>query len=523
MTPAPPIQANSQKRVGIWIRVSSEEQAEGDSPEHHRMRATHYCEAKSWRVVEVYDLAGVSGRSVADHPECKRMKADIKRGHIQALVFTKLARLTRNVRELMEFSDFFQQSGADLVSLSENVDTSSPAGRLFFNLVGCMAQWEREEITDRIKSSIAIRTKLGKPISGKVPFGYQWKDKKLVVHKENAAVRRLIYELFAEHQRIKTVARILNERGYRSPTGGMWSDTSIRWQLKESSAKGVYKRNYTRNAATNNGQRFKSEGEFVFVPVEPIVTPELWQRCNALLEARYMSRSKPSKKPAHLFSGLVVCGGCGGKMYVSTKSPNYSCRKCSTRISGLDLEQVFLDQLRGYLVHPANIERYLTKQAQALAETEELLASRRKAAATAAAETKKILQLYLENKITTEDFGQMNQPFAEQVEQTKREIPELEAQVDALKIENCSSEQIASEATDLFKRWTKMTLAERRQIAELIVKVVTVGNDHSLNLELYHLPSYKELSKWQSTSTRVHTRDTGSSSRRSSGPGCRSW
>ena len=210
-------------------------------------------------------------------------------------------------------------------------------------------------------------------------------------------------------------------------------------------------------------------------------------------------------------------------MYVSTKSPNYSCRKCSTRISGLDLEQVFLDQLRGYLIQPANIERYLTKQAQALAETEALLASRRQVAATAAAETKKILQLYLENKITTEIFGQLNQPFAEQVEQTKREIPELEAQVDALKIENCSSEQIASEATDLFKRWTKMTLAERRQIAELIVKVVTVGNDHSLNLELYHLPSYKELSKWQSTSTRVHTRDRGSSSRQNSGRGSGSW
>ena len=55
--------------------------------------------------MEIYDLAGVSGKSVVDHPEAKRMMADVKRGHIQALVFSKLARLTRNAKELLEFSD----------------------------------------------------------------------------------------------------------------------------------------------------------------------------------------------------------------------------------------------------------------------------------------------------------------------------------------------------------------------------------------------------------------------------------
>jgi len=407
MKNALPISDNPQKRVGIWIRVSSEEQAEGDSPEHHRLRAVHYCESKAWKVIEVYDLAGVSGRSVADHPETKRMRADIKRGHIQALVFSKLARLTRNVRELMEFSDFFQQQGADLVSLAENVDTSSPAGRLFFNLVGCRAQWEREEITDRIKASVMIRTKLGKPISGKVPFGYEWKDKKLVVHKENAAIRRLIYELFAEHQRIKTVARILNERGYRSPAGKAWSDTSIRWQLKDTSAKGIYRRNYTRSAASGNGQRFKPESDFVFVEVAPIVKADLWERCNALLEARYMSRAKPAKKPAHLFSGFVLCGGCGGKMYVSTKSPNYSCRQCGTKINGRDLEEIFLERLRGYLVQPENIERYLTKRDEAIGQTEALLESRRQAGAKMKADTDKMLRLYLDGSVSSEGLQEV--------------------------------------------------------------------------------------------------------------------
>src|SRR3982750_25774 len=94
----------SIKNVGIWIRVSTEEQAEGDSPEHHEHRAREYAKFNGWTVKEVYDLAGVSGKTVMDHPEAKRMLADLNRGHISGLIFSKLARLARNTRELLEFS-----------------------------------------------------------------------------------------------------------------------------------------------------------------------------------------------------------------------------------------------------------------------------------------------------------------------------------------------------------------------------------------------------------------------------------
>src|SRR5690349_20954478 len=99
----------SGKPVGIWIRVSTEDQAHGESPEHHEHRAREYAKFNGWNVKEVYNLAGVSGKTVMEHPEDKRMLADIKRGHIKALIFSKLARLARNTRELLEFSDLFRQ------------------------------------------------------------------------------------------------------------------------------------------------------------------------------------------------------------------------------------------------------------------------------------------------------------------------------------------------------------------------------------------------------------------------------
>ncbi len=100
--------------VGIWIRVSTEDQARGESPEHHEKRARYYAESKGWQVKEVYHLEAVSGKSVMDQPETQRMLKDIRSGRISGLIFSKLARLARNTKELLDFADLFRDQGADL-------------------------------------------------------------------------------------------------------------------------------------------------------------------------------------------------------------------------------------------------------------------------------------------------------------------------------------------------------------------------------------------------------------------------
>lgn len=483
------------KPVGIWIRVSTEDQARGESPQHHEMRARHYAAAKGWEVKELYDLAGVSGKSVIEHPETKRMLADVRRGHITALVFSKLARLTRNARELMDFADRFREYGADLVSLQENIDTSTPSGRLFFNIVAVMAQWEREEITDRVNASVAIRAKLGKPLGGQSPFGYVWKENKLEPHSDEAPVRKLIYELFAEHRRKKAVARILNERGFRTRNGSKFSDTTVDRLIQDPTAKGIHRTNYTRNIGQGKAWALKPEHDWILHEVPAIVSAELWDQCNALLEQRKGSREKVGKRPVHLFAGIAFCH-CGQKMYVPSSTPKYVCSKCRNAIPCVDLEAIFLDELKGYLLSPELIAEYLQKARTTIGEKNGLVETLARELARVKAEADTVYRLCIDGKITGDQFKERYQPLDDRKKQIEAEIPKAEADLALLKIDGLSSEYIMEEARDLEACWPTTTAEEKRRIVEILANRIVIGKDE-IDISLCYLPSFREMTNRQ--------------------------
>ena len=514
-----PIVEEIRKPVGIWIRVSTENQAQGDSPEHHEKRARMFVEAKGWEVKEVYHLEAVSGKSVMDHHEAKRMLNDVRRGHIKALIFSKLARLARNTRELLEFSDIFRAQDADLVSLQESIDTSTPAGRLFYSMIAAMAQWEREEIADRINASFAIRAKLGKPLSGKAPYGYHWVEKNLLPHPQEAPIRRLMYELYAEHQRKKKVIRLLNQSGHRTRDGHKWSDTSLERLLRDTTAKGLYRSNYSKRAG--NGRDLKPEDQWVWIPCEAIVPVEFWERCNirpldrsctkgkAIVPVEFWERcnklldhnhqtQRRGKSAVQLFAGLTYCH-CGQKMYVPSNTPKYVCMSCRGKMPVVDLEAIFVDQLRNFFVSPEEIARQLEKSDQNLNQKNDLLCSMRQEEEKIEQEIKRVYQLYVDSKLDGEGFAKFYKPLEERRRQLEEATLKLQAELDVLKIEHLSADQIVSEAQDLYGRWHFLEREEKHRIIESLTERITIGPGDEIAISLCYLPTSEEMTKEQRT------------------------
>ncbi|HEX4960636.1 MAG TPA: recombinase family protein [Thermoanaerobaculia bacterium] len=484
----PPISRSSrpkdEKRVGIWIRVSTEDQAKGDSPEHHEARARAYAEMKGWKVVTVYHLEAVSGKTVKNEPETVRMLEDVREGRTTGLIFSQLFRLGRNTRELLEISDFFNEHEADLISLAESIDTSTPIGKLYYTVTAAMGQCDREMTAARVAASVPIRAKLGKPLGGAAPFGYEWRDRKLVPNPEEAPVRKLLYELFLTHKRLKTVARLLTASGYRTRNGAAFSHTTVERLIRDPTAKGIRRANYTKSLGAKKRWTIKPEAEWVLVPVEAIIPEHLWEACNRLLDERRVGR-KPAKRTTHLFSGVTFCT-CGEKLYVPSNTPKYVCRKCRMKIPIVDLERVFEDELRAFVFSPEEIAEHLSEANRDLAEKRRLVESLERERAKVQAEMDRLYDLYMEEGMSSDGFGKRYRPLEERERQVAEELPHLQGEIDFLTIQYHSRDEILSESQSLSDRWPELPFEERRAVVEALVERITVAKDEITIDLLYH-------------------------------------
>ncbi len=482
-----------QTRVGIWIRVSTDFQVKEESPEHHEQRARYYIKSKDWEVVEVYRLDAISGKTVMEHPETQRMLNDIRRGHISGIVFSKLARLARNTKELLEFAEIFQKEGAHLISLAEQIDTSTPAGRLFFTIISAMAQWEREEISSRVAASVPIRAEMGKPLGGQASFGYKWENKQLIIDEEEAPVRKLIYEVFNECRRKKTTADRLNDLGYRTRNGSKFSDTTIDRLLRDTTAKGIRIANYTKSSGEGKQWKMKPEEEWVHLSCPSIIDELLWQECNAILDEQKKRRSVKGRTSQYLLSGIVKCS-CGTPMYVpGEKSRRYKCSKCHNSINQQALYTVFQDNLSNYIsgIKP---EIFLEEMHQELAKREELLNTVRKQREALRKKMDELVDLRLSVGLNKDHFTERYKPLDEQVSQLDVSIPELEGEIDFMRIQMNSSDYVVNGVKSLYTEWNDLEFAQKRAIAETVTERITVGQD-TIDVALAYLPGSLQTSQ----------------------------
>ncbi len=197
------------KNVGIYVRVSTEEQATtGISLAAQVEKLEQYCKLNGWAIVRKYIDAGLSGSTV-DRPELQKMIADSKVGLINVILVYKLDRLSRSLRDIILTIDELSEYNVDFVSLTEQIDTTTAVGQLMFHIIGAFAEFERSIIRERVIFGMDKKARDGH-VQYKAPFGYDYKNGKLVVNEEDAGIIRGIYWAYLKEQSTLSVSRIFN-------------------------------------------------------------------------------------------------------------------------------------------------------------------------------------------------------------------------------------------------------------------------------------------------------------------------
>ncbi len=218
---------NDRLRAVGYVRVSTEEQGQhGVSLSAQKERVAAYCQSRDWNLLRVYeDVASGKDRK---RRGLQRLLEDAKKGEVEAVVFTKLDRLSRRVLDWGHLQEELRKHEVAVVSIFEGLDDTTPIGRAMANIVATFAQLERETIAERTRVALAHKRQHGE-VYGPVPYGFKRKADRLLPNAEQLAVVGEIYKRRKAEQTLRQIAEVLMARNVAAPRGGTeWSPETVR-------------------------------------------------------------------------------------------------------------------------------------------------------------------------------------------------------------------------------------------------------------------------------------------------------
>lgn len=222
-------------KVIAYVRVSTNEQAEtGVSLAAQEQKIRGYCKLNGWKCVEVIRDDGHSAKDVK-RPGLKRIldELPLKRRRFGGVMVTKLDRLTRSVRDLVHITDLADKHEVVLVSIQEAVDTATPTGQLFRNIITSIAEWERGIIGERTREALAYKRRNGERV-GAIPYGFTLAEdgKRLVPVSDEQKVLARIQRERDGGMAYRLIADSLNADLIPSKSGGTWWTATVRSVLE---------------------------------------------------------------------------------------------------------------------------------------------------------------------------------------------------------------------------------------------------------------------------------------------------
>ena len=320
----------SGKKCVLYPRVSTEMQVDGFSLDGQKNNLKRFADREEMEIVDIYEDAGKSGKSIEGRPAFKQMLFDIENGlEIDYILVYKLSRFGRNAADILNSLEHVQAFGVNLICIEEGIDSSQTSGKLLISVLSAVAEIERENIIEQTMNGRKEKARQGGWNGGFAPYGYYLKDKQLFIQEDESEAIRIIFDKYVnDNMGFYKIANYLNLQGIQKTkrnngTLSLWSthivktiiDNPIycgkisygrRVREKVKGSKNEYKQIPQDNYIIAEGQH------------EAIISEELW---NAAHEKRKItgvkSPSKIGRDRAHLLSGILKCPKCGGPMYTN--------------------------------------------------------------------------------------------------------------------------------------------------------------------------------------------------------------
>jgi len=279
-----------------------------------------YCKLYNINIYKVYSDLGLSGKNIRERPGLNELLEDAEKGYFDYVIVWKISRLSRSLKDILFLVDTFENKGISFISYSEKFDTSTPVGRMTLQILGSIAEFERNTIVENVRLGLMQRAKEGK-WTGNHVFGYDNVDKKIEINENEAELIKRIFEMYIEENMgFRKIADTLNKEGYRTKRSRLFGHDYIRRILTNPVYIGV-----VRHQLKGGKEYYEVKGIH-----EPIISKELFDKVREKMNKHVKYRTKVNNP--YVLAGLLKCPMCGCNMIGSmskAKGREYRYYKCS--------------------------------------------------------------------------------------------------------------------------------------------------------------------------------------------------
>ena len=318
---------NARKRLALYTRVSTIEQSEeGYSIDEQKRLLMSWAEKNNYEVYKCYSDRGISGKDIKNRPALKELLKDAEEKKFDMVISWKINRISRKLADVLKIVDVLEKNDITFKSYSEPFETDTPAGKMQFQMMALIGEFERGTIAQNVKMGMCAKAKAGEWCGGRV-LGYDLvpvenqegtkrRKTKLTINEIEARSVRLIFNEYSNGKGYKAITNQLNKLGYKTKKGNDFSVGSIREILTNPVYIGKVRYNVRQNWSEKRRRNINANPIITDGIHEPIIDEMLWDKVQAIIESK---KGKPSRiyDGEYPLTGILRCPKCGAGMVIS--------------------------------------------------------------------------------------------------------------------------------------------------------------------------------------------------------------